>query len=157
MSSAAPSSVSKIPTLSLEALDTLPLGDLVLFCAEDERPLLAAAGYVDWRLNGWLSRQLVAQKFVGKEGERLLTVGTPFLPNQRVFVFGLGSSEQFHTQTAESVGSEVGKALRSANATSIVLGQPGVGEPDAWRALFSALKKSLGSVKMTTWGSWSSI
>lgn len=151
------SAVAKVPTLSLEALDTLPAGDLVLFCAEDERPLQAAAGYVDWRLNGWLSKQVLAGKFTGKSGERLLTPGAGLLNNQRVFVFGIGSSDQFHTQIAESIGQEVGKALKAAHTDKLVIGQPGVGEPDAWRVLLQALRRSLDSVKMTTWGSWSNI
>lgn len=151
------STVGKIPTLSIEALDTLPEGDLVLFCSEDERPLQAAAGYVDWRLNGWLSRQVLAGRFTGRMGDRLLTPGAGLLPNQRVFVFGIGVSDQFHTQQAETVGHEVGLALKAAKCSNLVLGQPGAGEPDAWRALFQALKKSLDSVKMTTWGSWSSL
>ena len=152
-----PSPVAKMPTLSLEALDTLPDGDLVLFCAEDERPLQAAAGFVDWRLNGWLSRQVLSGKFAGKSGERLLTPGGGLLQSQRIFVFGIGPTDQFHVQMAENLGKEVGAALKAASSHKLIIGQPGTGEPDAWRALFQALRKTLDSVKMTTWGSWSNI
>ena len=45
--------MTPVRELSLAALDGLQAQDLVLFCASDERPLKAAAGYVDWRTNGW--------------------------------------------------------------------------------------------------------
>ena len=58
--------------LTLEALDPLPVDTVCLFVSEDERPLGGAAGFVDWRLCGQLSRLLVDGFFKGTRGESLL-------------------------------------------------------------------------------------
>ncbi|HEY1333477.1 MAG TPA: peptidase M17, partial [Myxococcaceae bacterium] len=56
--------VTTVP-LTLDALDPLPVDTVCLFVSEDERPLGGAAGFVDWRLCGQLSRLLVDGFFKG--------------------------------------------------------------------------------------------
>jgi hypothetical protein len=60
----------------------------------DERPLRGAAGLVDWRLCGRLSRLLKAGKLSGRRGETLmLPPAGRRLTFPRVFLFGLGDSD----------------------------------------------------------------
>jgi hypothetical protein len=149
--------MNAVGELNLDTLDALPAGDLVLFCASDERPLLAAAGYVDWRVNGWLSRLLIDGVFVGREGECLLTPGQGRIPPERIFLFGLGEGQAFVSGRAENLGERCAAVLAEAKTDDIVLGQPGVGDRDAHQALLAALAKRIDRAKMTTWGSWPKI
>ncbi|AKU91232.1 hypothetical protein [Vulgatibacter incomptus] len=76
--------------LSLEGLDRLDAGDLVLFVGEGDRPLRGLAGFVDWRMCGELTRRVKEGFFAGAAGEALLTVPAGRLPVSRIFVFGAG-------------------------------------------------------------------
>ena len=51
--------------------DRLPGGALVVPLFEDQRPLAGPVGVVDWRLDGALTRMILAGELTGKTGERL--------------------------------------------------------------------------------------
>ena len=51
--------------------DRLPGEVLVVPLFEDQRPLAGPAGVVDWRLDGALTRMILAGELSGKTGERL--------------------------------------------------------------------------------------
>ena len=148
---------ASIPQLSLDTLDSLPMGDLALFCASEERPLLAAAGYVDWRLNGWLSRLIVRQQFKGEKKERLLTPSMGRIPPQRIFLFGIGPGSEFKHKMAADLGETIAEGLKQTATTALTVGLPGYGDSDAHEALLHAIVKHLATVKMTTWGPWSKL
>ena len=75
----------------LAALDALTGYDAVcVLITEDERPLEGAAGFVDWRMGGALSRVLQSGFFVGSPGEKLLVPTDQTLPTPRLFAMGLG-------------------------------------------------------------------
>ena len=76
--------------LTLDALDPLPVDTVCLFVSEDERPLGGAAGFVDWRLCGQLSRLLVDGFFKGTRGESLLLPSNGRIGAPRLVVLGLG-------------------------------------------------------------------
>jgi len=140
--------------LSLPALDALTATDLVLFCAVDERPLRAAAGYVDWRTNGWLSRLILTGQFRCQRGERLLTLSAGRLSASRIFLFGLGEAKAFAAKAAEELGGDVARALNEAGAAEVALGYPGAGEEDAIRVLLDTVQKKSSVSNMTAWGPW---
>ena len=60
----------------------------------DERPLRGAAGLVDWRLCGRLSRLLAADRVTGAPGETTL-LPAQRLPFQKLLLFGLGDADRF--------------------------------------------------------------
>jgi hypothetical protein len=148
---------ASIPQLSLDTLDSLPPGDLALFCAAEERPLLAAAGYVDWRLNGWLSRLIVRNQFKGGKKECLLTPSMGRIPPTRIFMFGLGPAQQFQHKMAAELGEAIAEGVAHTETLALTVGLPGIGDADAHQALLAALCKHLPAVKMTTWGPWSKL
>ena len=51
--------------------DRLPGEALVVPLFEDQRPLAGPVGVVDWRLDGALTRMILAGEMTGKHGERL--------------------------------------------------------------------------------------
>jgi hypothetical protein len=80
--------------LTLEAIDQAAAESLCLFVASDERPLTGLAGLADWRLSGRLSRLLRAGLLTGDAGEAVLTQPGPRLGFRKLFLFGLGGSDQ---------------------------------------------------------------
>ena len=77
---------------SFDALDTLEVETLALFMLADRRPLRGAAGIIDWRLCGELSRALMSGGITGKLGERLLMPTHGRVGARRLIVFGAGPS-----------------------------------------------------------------
>jgi hypothetical protein len=94
--------------LSLEAVDQAAVESLCLFVASDERPLTGLAGLVDWRLSARLSRLLRAGLLSGDAGEAVLTPPGARMGFQKLFLFGVGRSDQ----SEESLVAHLGEALR---------------------------------------------
>lgn len=117
--------------LNLETLDSLAGYDaLCLFVAEDERPLKGAAGWVDWRICGGLSRVLKDGFFVGAQADSLLVPTLGRFPMPRIFVIGLGPSK---AMSPDSLGRALAKAaevLGKAKMESVALELPGEGVLD---------------------------
>lgn len=110
-------------TPSLATLDRLTEYEaLALFVTEDERPLSGAAGFVDWRVCGALSRVLRSGFFVGAAGERLLVPTFGALPPSRVFAFGLGKSSGATALGVEGVLDMAATTLSKAQVGSAALG-----------------------------------
>jgi hypothetical protein len=127
--------------IGLEGLDALSGVDaLLLFVGEDERPLQGSAGYVDWRLNGQLSRLLQAGFFTGSAGDSLLLPADGRLPVGRIFAVGLGRRDALDASGLSGVLREAARVLAKAGAQSVALELPGGGRlEDGVRA--EALKR----------------
>ncbi|MEO1229105.1 MAG: hypothetical protein AAFZ18_09385 [Myxococcota bacterium] len=65
------------------------------------------AGAVDWRLGGRIARWILESRFVGQEGEQLLTLGGDELGARRVFLFGLGDGRDRRAPIAALVDAGV--------------------------------------------------
>ena len=133
--------------IGLEPLDAISgVETLCLFVSEDERPLGGAAGFVDWRLCGALSRVLVEKFFTGAPGDQLLFPTEGRIPMGRIFVLGLGKRSAL---AGEGLGRALGKAvqmLNKAKVESVALEVPGQGVLDdaaRARALDQAFLKEL--------------
>ena len=114
--------------LGFEPLDSLPgLDSLCVFVGEDDRPLRGAAGFLDWRLCGSLSRVLVSGFFVGAPGDTLLlpTLGRIAIP--RVFAVGVGRTQALTDETLAAALLNAAQVLRKARVESVALELPGAG------------------------------
>ena len=79
----------------------------------DERPLRGAAGRVDWRLCGQLSRLVAQRRLVGEPGEAALLVAFAGLRASRLLVVGAGPRAQAAAEaSADLVRAVVGRAAR---------------------------------------------
>lgn len=109
----------------LASLDALSGTEAVCcFVTEDERPLPGAAGFLDWRLCGELSRVLKSGFFSGEPGDALLLPTAGRVPARRVFAVGLGKASKV---TAGGVGHALEKAaamLTKAQVSSVALAFP---------------------------------
>ncbi|MDX2011801.1 MAG: M17 family peptidase N-terminal domain-containing protein [Myxococcaceae bacterium] len=116
-------SVVKEPSLAtVDALDGLDA--VVCLVAEDERPLQAGSGFVDFRLCGALSRALAHRFFVGSPGERLLMPSEGRLPAPMVFALGLGASKSVTALGLEHALSGARTMLEQAKVQQVALAVP---------------------------------
>ncbi|MFY1825622.1 M17 family peptidase N-terminal domain-containing protein [Myxococcus fulvus] len=117
--------------IGMEGLDSLTGVDaLCLFVAEDDRPLPATAGYVDWRLCGVLSRVLKGGFFSGVKADWLLLPADGKLEVPRIFVVGLGARKALDAQALHEALAEAGKVLSRAKVASVALEIPSGGSLD---------------------------
>jgi hypothetical protein len=110
---------------NLRSLDAS--GTELVACAvwQDQRPMRGAAGLLDWRLAGTLSRLAREGFFGGELGEVLFLPGRPRLCFEKVLVFGLGARSGFEESTFRSVISHLLRALRGLSVRRAVVELPG--------------------------------
>jgi hypothetical protein len=110
---------------NLDALDTLNgMEALCCFVAEDERPLSGAAGFVDWRLCGELSRILKSGFFTGAPGDKLLVPTELRVPAKKLFAVGLGKSGGITALGLEHALTSTATMLTRAQVESVALAFP---------------------------------
>jgi len=111
--------------IDLHRWDRAPGGDaLVVPVWSNVRPLRGAAGLLDWRLCGKLSRMLLDGWFVGNVGEKLL-LATNRVPWQRVLAVGIGESTAFDPDHLRAALDCCLEALRRLGAKSMAIAFPG--------------------------------
>lgn len=120
--------------VGLGALDALPALDaLCVFVAETERPLVGAAGFVDWRLCGGLSRLLQRAFFTGEAGDSLLLATEGALHIPRVFAVGMGRGGPLTRERLDALLGQAAEILRRAGMREVALELPygASSEPEA--------------------------
>jgi len=108
-----------------QSLDELQTEVIVLPFFSDERPLCGAAGLIDWRLCGALSRKLMAGYLDGSFGEKALLNGAPKLKSEGLLLVGLGESAVFDALVAQEACALIAEALTEAKVTTAALALPG--------------------------------
>lgn len=108
-----------------EGLDQLQTELIVLPYFSDERPLIGAAGLIDWRLCGALSRKLMAGYIEGRFGEKALLTNPAALKSDGLLLVGLGQSAKFGLDTASKACGVIAGALREAKVSTVALALPG--------------------------------
>ncbi len=125
---------------SLEAIDALNgIDALCVFVAEDDRPLSGAAGYLDWRMCGALSRVLLQGFFKGDRGEQLLMPTSGGVSTVKLFAVGAGNSKALDASTLGLLLESSALMLKKAGVTSVAISLPKCALDDAARA--DAVKK----------------
>ncbi|MBL8950760.1 MAG: peptidase M17 [Myxococcaceae bacterium] len=125
---------------SLDAVDTLKdIDALCVFVADDDRPLTGAAGYLDWRMCGSLSRVLLQGFFKGDRGEQLLMPTSGGVPAVKLFAVGAGPSKSLDASTLGLLLESSALMLKRAGVQSVAVSLPKCGLDDAAKA--EAVKK----------------
>ena len=107
------------------SLDELQTEVIVVPFFSDERPLRGAAGLIDWRLCGALSRKLMAGYLAGSFGEKALLTNPGKLKSEAILLVGLGDSSAVDRSLAEKACALIAEALRDANVSTAALALPG--------------------------------
>lgn len=112
-------------TSGLDSLDALSgIEAVCCFVVEDERPLSGAAGFLDWRLCGGLSKILGSGFFVGAPGDKLLVPTSARLPASKVFAVGLGKANAVTALGLEHALTQAAAMLSKAKVDSVALAFP---------------------------------
>lgn len=115
---------------SLEALDALEgLEAFCLLVGRDERPLQGAAGFLDWRLLGALSRLLQDGFFQGDAGEQLLVPTSGRVPVSKAFAVGVGRESLLDARGLERALEGAAEMLEKAKVESVALALPPGSQP----------------------------
>jgi len=110
--------------LSKEGIDVQECDILVSGFFQDERPLKGSSGWVDWRLNGMLSRFLIEKRLTGDWKE------TTLIPSQRriiprmILLFGLGRVREYSYLRLRESSSYLIAILKKLNFSNICLSFP---------------------------------
>ncbi|HSN84998.1 MAG TPA: M17 family peptidase N-terminal domain-containing protein [Polyangiales bacterium] len=110
---------------TLESLDELQAEILVLPYFSDERPLRGAAGFVDWRSCGALSRKLMAGYLEGRFGDKALIAAPAKLRVEALLLIGLGNSNDFNPKRAAEACGLIAEALNHGDLSTAALALPG--------------------------------
>jgi hypothetical protein len=112
-------------TLELRRLDEVASEVLACGVFADERPHHGAAGLVDWRLSGTVSR-LFGQDFVtGKRGEVVMLPLKPKLPFDKALLFGLGPRASFDDGVFRDVTTHMLRTIEGLCARTAGVELPG--------------------------------
>jgi len=76
--------------ITSDTLDEVDSQVALILSYSDIRPLRGQAGLVDWRLNGFLSKLIVSDRFGGRMGEALLMPSQGRLGPKELMILGLG-------------------------------------------------------------------
>lgn len=109
----------------LRRLDQLRCDVLALSFFREERPLRGAAGLMDWRLCGRLSRLLAAGRLTGTAGEVTLLPPRPRLPFDKLLLLGLGARAEFDETAYAEALRRTFVALSSMKTHSVAMALPG--------------------------------
>lgn len=81
--------------ISKESIDLLESDVLIMGLFQDQKPLRGSIGWIDWRLNGMLSRYLIENRLTGEWGERTLIPSQGRIEPRLILVFGLGQGKAY--------------------------------------------------------------
>lgn len=111
--------------LDLARWDETARDTLVLPVFKSDRPLRGAAGLVDWRLCGKLSRLLKAQKATGDAGETMMLPPGKRLRFKRLLWFGLGEAKGYSDDRFKQDMGWITEVVAKANITDWSFQAPG--------------------------------
>jgi hypothetical protein len=84
--------------LSTEPADTAKHKCLVLALFADEKPPCGICGFIDWRLNGYISREIKRGGISGKLAERVIIPTPPRLNTELLMICGMGNAAKFSAE-----------------------------------------------------------
>lgn len=112
--------------LGLRALDGLQVDALVLMPFKDERPLKAAAGFCDWRLNGRVSTLFESGWYEARPRDVLMMDTCGRIGSKWVFLFGQGQRYGMDLTTFRRRVKRMLETVKKADMHSLALELPGV-------------------------------
>lgn len=110
--------------LSKDQVDLQVCDVLVLGFFKDQRPLKGSAGWIDWRLNGRLSRFLMNQHLIGEWNEMTLIPSQGRIQPKMILLLGLGSLKEYDSLRIREIPSYFLKTLKKLDVFNICLSLP---------------------------------
>ena len=110
--------------LSTLKIDVQACEILVAGFFEDERPLRGSSGWVDWRLNGTLSRYLIEGRLTGAWKETVLIPSQGRTLAPLILLIGLGKVKEYSTLHLREVIPHLLTTLKGLNVSKICFSLP---------------------------------
>ncbi len=118
-----------IVELTGEPPDRVEADALVVFLHVDDRPPAGAAGLLDWRLNGALSRLVKDGWYAAEGGETLLVAPAGRARAPRILVVGLGRRQGSDAARLRQAAGLALDKLARMRVSRLAVGLPPSGEP----------------------------
>jgi len=110
--------------LSTERVDVQECDVLVTGFFKDERPLKGSSGWIDWRLNGMLSRFLMDGKLTGDWKEMTLIPSQGRIMPRMILLLGLGEVKKYSYLRLQELPPHLLKTLKKLDTFNICLSLP---------------------------------
>ena len=110
---------------STQQADRVDAPALVLGVFLDERPLRGAAALIDWRMNGYLSRLLLARRLSGEGNESTLVPPQGRVRSGAVVLVGLGARSLYGVDRIAGVSASVTRMLQKLRLDEFAMEVPG--------------------------------
>ena len=110
--------------ISKESIDLQGSDLLVTALFKDERPLRGSIGWVDWRLNGVLSRFLIENRLTGEWRERTLILSQGRVSPKAILILGMGKIKEYSYLSVREVVPFVVETLKNMRASNLCFSLP---------------------------------
>jgi len=110
--------------LSTRQVDVQECEILVTGLFEDERPLRGSSGWVDWRLNGRISRCLIEKRLVGTWKETTLIPSEGRILPSLILWVGLGKVKEYSYPRLRELFPYLLRTLKKLNVSKICFSLP---------------------------------
>lgn len=88
-------------------IDRIETEVVILPFFSDEKPLKGAAGLMDWRMRGQISRLISEGRISGDKGESTLILPEYRISAKKILMAGLGDSSRFNESELKEAGSRI--------------------------------------------------
>jgi len=110
--------------LSRDGLDTLECDLLVSGLFQDERPIKGTSGWVDWRLNGRISRLVMEKRLTGDWKETTLIPVRGRIAPRMILLLGLGRTREYSSIRLRELFVHLLETVKNLRASSLCLSLP---------------------------------
>jgi hypothetical protein len=110
--------------LSTERIDVQECDILVTGFFQDERPLKGSSGWMDWRLNGMLSRFLIGKRLTGNWQEATFIPSQGRVMSRIILLLGLGQVKEYSYLRLRELSPFLLETLKKLNTSNVCLSFP---------------------------------
>ena len=135
-------------------IDRIETEVVILPFFSDERPLKGAAGLIDWRMRGKISRLIIEGRLSGGKGESTLFLPDYRISAKKILMAGLGDSSRFNESELKEAGARIIQQMAHINVKEFTVALPpkklsSLESTDATGALLRGIIASLEREKMS--------
>ncbi len=116
--------------LSTETPDLPKHKCLVLGIFSDEKPPRGICGFIDWRLNGMISREIKQGRITGDFMEKILIPFPRRIGSEMLFLFGLGKFSDTNYDRIYTAAHHIARTVDTMLINNFSIDLPGIGRSD---------------------------
>lgn len=113
--------------ITTESLDTLSRDGLALGFFADERPPRGHCGFVDWRLNGMISRELARGHISAAFMEKILIASSQRIPASKILLLGMGPLAELSDDKLHQAGYHLSETMDGILCNDFAFSLPAAG------------------------------